>query len=181
MLYWSDYNQVGSHSKAYFTSIQNHNIRMLDNLPAKSYRQFKKVTWSAKRMVFISHELHIGEKLFCTLFARENTLFWGTRIFFYKNKLYKNIEAEKPRKFKNILRISWGSDLLQKTSKNILFTFDEAIPRLRNHNNAKAIYCSDPRSLSEVMSDFFHKSCHFTFRVPNNQLIEFKFFTFIRI
>ena len=25
--------------------------------------------------------------------------------FFYKNKLYKNIEAEKPRKFKNILRI----------------------------------------------------------------------------
>ena len=24
---------------------------------------------------------------------------------FYKNKLYKNIEAEKPRKFKNILRI----------------------------------------------------------------------------
>ena len=28
--------------------------------------------------------------------------------FFYKNKLYKNIEAEKPRKLKNILRICSG-------------------------------------------------------------------------
>ena len=33
-----------------------------------------------------------------------------TRFFFYKNILYKNIEAEIPRKFKNILRIILGSD-----------------------------------------------------------------------
>ena len=33
-----------------------------------------------------------------------------TRFFFYKNILYKNIEAENPRKFKNILRIIRGSD-----------------------------------------------------------------------
>ena len=31
--------------------------------------------------------------------------------FFYKNKLYKNIEAEKPWKFKNIIRICWGWDV----------------------------------------------------------------------
>ena len=35
---------------------------------------------------------------------------FNTRFFFYKNILYKNIEAENPRKFKNILRIIRGSD-----------------------------------------------------------------------
>ena len=32
-----------------------------------------------------------------------------TRFFFYKNILYKNIEAQDSQKIKNILRISWGS------------------------------------------------------------------------
>ena len=36
---------------------------------------------------------------------RKNFLLITIHAFFYKNKLYKNIEAEKPRKFKNILRI----------------------------------------------------------------------------
>ena len=30
-------------------------------------------------------------------------------LFFYKNIFYKNIEAQKSAKFKNILRICWGS------------------------------------------------------------------------
>ena len=52
-----------------------------------------------------------GPDILFTIGARMRTnSSWDAR-FFYKNKLYKNIEAEKPRKFKNILRISWGSDL----------------------------------------------------------------------
>ena len=38
----------------------------------------------------------------CAILPR---LTYNTRFIFYKNELYKNIEAEKPQKFKNILRI----------------------------------------------------------------------------
>ena len=41
--------------------------------------------------------------------------------FFYKNKLYKNSEAEKPRKCKNILRIYTEAEM----SKAKKFSFQE--------------------------------------------------------
>jgi hypothetical protein len=35
---------------------------------------------------------------------------WPTRFFSYKNELYKNVEAENCRKFKNVLRMFRGSN-----------------------------------------------------------------------
>ena len=35
----------------------------------------------------------------------------STRFIFYKNELYKNVEAENCRKFKNVLRMFPGSNL----------------------------------------------------------------------
>ena len=47
------------------------------------------------------------------------TLFYNsvTTRFFYKRKLYKNIEAGKPLNFKNIVKMSWGWDA--RDQKNI--------------------------------------------------------------
>ena len=46
-----------------------------------------------------------------------------TRFFFYKNILYKNIEAQDSQKIKNILRISWGSTWSRQKNRSVSLTF----------------------------------------------------------
>ena len=53
----------------------------------------------AQHFLMLSPTRHI----ICIMAFQKNTL------FFYKNIFYKNIEAQKSAKFKNILRICWGS------------------------------------------------------------------------
>ena len=79
-----------------------------------------------KRFMFYGDSGYSG-RLLCSVFDTH----WSTRFSFYKNKLYKNIEAENRRKFKNIIRIWRGWDVEdQKNSFNSLENFINVVPNL---------------------------------------------------